>query len=69
MVTAYFTQHSGYSAAPNPLADIGHIPPMHHDIQRHPHPPQVQQRPPKKKSPEKDHRQPGEPEHKVDDYA
>lgn len=69
MLTAYFTQHPGHSAASNPLADIGHIPPMHHDIQRHPHPPLVVPRPPKKKSPKKEQRKPGDEEHKVDDYA
>ena len=69
MFTAYFTQHPGYATAPDPLVDIGHIPPMHHDIQRHPHPPLVRQRPPKKKSPEQEQRKPGDEEHKVDDYA
>ncbi len=66
----YATQASpGQFAANNPLADIGHIAPLHHDIQRQPHPPLVQRQPPKKKSPEKDRQKPGDPEHKVDDYA
>lgn len=69
MFTAYFTQDPpGYRAAPNPLADIGHIPPMHPDIRHHPTP-LVQQRPPKKKQQEHDEHKPKDPEHKVDDYA
>ena len=59
----------GFTAAPDPIRDLGHIFPLHPDFERNPRPPLLQRHPPKKQPPEKNPRKPDDPEHKVDEYA